>query len=470
MDTNEKKQFESIGMNLKRLRKERNLTQDKVALDTQIARTTINKYESGKLIPTKENIDRLEEYFHLKPGALAHKTAIAIPNSSALLRNKRLIDFLLEDYEIVIIPDVVQKELSRKKNIRVEGDLTAEQKKNRKQASQIMSSILEYMELKETKDRVIRMDTSKYDVSLYPEESKDDGRIIELAKDVEIKRSRPVDIIHVDKDIPSLGGPKIHAVYLDEYMTHRDENKKNLQEVIDFDLVYDHLERYEIAANNMDLDAYLPDGMTLLISCIRCNEPDKVKERGGREIPDVLMHKKLKFLLDHGADPDIPDANQYCHTPIEHCIERHYPDFEAFKILLEYGADYNKCSVDQTKKRSKRISGINEGNTPLMIACWQGKEKFVNRLIEEKDLSINQQDCNGYTALMKCAVRRYQQITNGFRHDNYDRIYKSLVERPVEMGSADLKIRDRNNHTALDWWKRGDDPAYKEDEIWGDER
>lgn len=45
----------------------------------------------------------------------------------------------------------------------------------------------------------------------------------------------------------------------------------------------------------MDLNAYLPDGMTLLISCIRCNEPEKVEERGGRVIPEAKIQKNEIF-------------------------------------------------------------------------------------------------------------------------------------------------------------------------------
>ena len=228
---------------------------------------------------------------------------------------------------------------------------------------------------------------------------------------------------------------------------------------MDLDLEFDHLERYDIAAKQMNLDAFLPDGMTLLISCIRCNEPEKVEERRGRVIPEPKIQAKLIFLLEHGADPNKPDSNQYCHTPLEHCIERfeerrskdgYDPSFEEFCILLDHGADYNKCSVDETQPSDKRISEINEGNTPLMIACFHGKMNFVKKLCSMPNISINAQDCNGYTALIKCAVQRWNRKNQGKRYDWYEKIYNFLKD---DM-HADTLIRDRNNRTAQDWWDR----------------
>ena len=241
-------------------------------------------------------------------------------------------------------------------------------------------------------------------------------------------------------------------------MAKRSKTESNYQVILDLDLEFDHLEKYDIAAKQMNLNAFLPDGMTLLISCIRCNEPEKVEERRGRIIPEPKIQEKLIFLLEHGADPNKPDSNQYCHTPLEHCIERfeekrkgeYDPSFEEFCILLNHGADYNKCSVDETQPSDKRISEINEGNTPLMIACYHGKMNFVKKLCSMPDISINAQDCNGYTALIKCAVARWKNKNEGKRYDKYEKIYNFLKE---DM-HADTLIRDRNNSTAQDWWNR----------------
>lgn len=439
---------DTIGMNIKRYRKERGLTQEDLANKTRIQRSTISKYEKGTLTPTSENLEYIEKALKLKEGTLAQKVAIAIPDTSALMRNKRLLNLLLEDYSQIIIADVVIIELSGFKNARLGYNATAQQRRDKKIASQTMSMIEDY-KLK-YKGKVIQKETKQYDVSKNLGVSEKDQRIVELAKDMRKQTSRLIDIIHIDKDIPLLADDTINTLYLESYMARRSKTESNYQTILDLDMEFDHLERYDVAASQMNLDAYLPDGMTLLISCIRCNEPEKVEERGGRFIPEPLIQKKLVFLLEHGADPNKTDSHQYCHTPLEHCIERYEPDFKEFCILLEHGADYNKCSVDETQPGHKRISEINEGNTPLMIACFLGKEKWVRKLCSYPDICINSQDCNGYTPLIKCAVARWNKKNEGKKHDRYESIYYFLKDER----HADTLIRDRNNKTAQWWWDR----------------
>ena len=439
---------DTLGVNIKRLRKEKGMTQDEVAKAVYTTRYNILRYESGKMTPSSEVIERLEKALGVPTGSLAQKVAIAIPDTSALLRNKRLINLLLESYSCVIIPDIVSLELSGFKGMRTTQSSSAQNKRNKKIASQVMSMIEEY-EVK-YKGRVLRKSTKHYNVGGNMGISEKDQRIVELAKDVRKQTSRIVDIIHVDKDYAHLVDETVNAVYLEEYMARRSKLDGNYQLVLDFDKVFDHLERYDVAAQKMDLDAYLPDGMTLLISCIRCNEPEKVDERGGRIIPEFLIQKKMVFLLEHGASRDKTDSHQYCHTPLEHCMERYNPDFKEFCILLAYGADYNKCSVDETQIRDKRVSEINEGNTPLMIACYHGKEKYVKKLCSLPGICINSQDCNGFTPLIKCAAARCERKRQGKPYDRFEKIYRFLID---EM-HADTLIRDRNNRTAQDWWDR----------------
>lgn len=439
---------DTLGVNIKRLRKEKGMTQDEVAKAVYTTRYNILRYESGKMTPSSEVIERLEKALGVPTGSLAQKVAIAIPDTSALLRNKRLINLLLESYSCVIIPDIVSLELSGFKGMRTTQSSSAQNKRNKKIASQVMSMIEEY-EVK-YKGRVLRKSTKHYNVGGNMGISEKDQRIVELAKDVRKQTSRIVDIIHVDKDYAHLVDETVNAVYLEEYMARRSKLDGNYQLVLDFDKVFDHLERYDVAAQKMDLDAYLPDGMTLLISCIRCNEPEKVDERGGRIIPEFLIQKKMVFLLEHGASRDKTDSHQYCHTPLEHSMERYNPDFKEFCILLAYGADYNKCSVDETQIRDKRVSEINEGNTPLMIACYHGKEKYVKKLCSLPGICINSQDCNGFTPLIKCAAARWERKRQGKPYDRFEKIYRFLID---EM-HADTLIRDRNNRTAQDWWDR----------------
>lgn len=444
------KNADTIGMNIKLYRKEAGLTQVDLAEKTLIQRSTISKYEKGILTPTPDNLSLIEKALNLKEGTLAQKVAIAIPDTSALMRNKRLLNLLMEDYSQIIIPDVVIIELSKFKNTRTNYRSSAREKRDKKIASQTMGIIDEY--LVKYKGKIIKKDTKHYDVSKNNGVSERDQRIVELAKDMKVQTSRVIDIIHVDKDIPLLADDTINTVYLESYMARRSNTESNYRTLLDLDLEFDYLERYDVAASQMNLDAFLPDGMTLLISTIRCNEPEKIEERGGRVIPEPLIQGKIKFLLEHGADVNKTDCHQYCHTPLEHCIERHLNDFKEFCILLDYGADYNKCSVDETQPANtyKRISEINEGNTPLMIACFLGEEEWVKKLCSYPDICLNSQDCNGYTPLIKCAVARWNMKNQGKSYDKYERIYNFLKD---EM-HADSLIRDRNNRTAEDWWNR----------------
>lgn len=51
-------------MNLKALRNERKLTQEKVAKDNNIGRASYNRYELGATDPDIETLKRLADYFH----------------------------------------------------------------------------------------------------------------------------------------------------------------------------------------------------------------------------------------------------------------------------------------------------------------------------------------------------------------------------------------------------------------------
>lgn len=153
--------------------------------------------------------------------------------------------------------------------------------------------------------------------------------------------------------------------------------------------------------------------------------------------------------MDNGADPDKTDNSRYCLTPLAHCVQ--VGDFKALCILLECGADYNKGSVDEITPSNLKMQNMNEGNTPLMIACWHGRKRFVEKLCQLPGISLNQQDCNGYTALHKCAVQRYNRKKGQKDTTQLEAIYRYLLNRP----GIDPLIRDRNNKTAKDWWDKG---------------
>ena len=85
----------------------------------------------------------------------------------------------------------------------------------------------------------------------------------------------------------------------------------------------------------------------------------------------------------------------------------------------------------------------NEGNMPLMIAAWEGKKRFVEALCNDERTSINQQDANGFTALMKACM-------NGHFSDSRENKTWNLKDILVSAG-ADEKIVDIDGKTAADW-------------------
>lgn len=445
----------SLGKAMKKIRTSAGMTQEKAAEFFHVSRTVYTKYETGTVKPNPELLKEFAEHFNVSVDELMKKVSVVIPDTCALLKNKRLLHMLLEDYDQVMIPSTVLRELSFRKNQKN----TTQERKVSRVAWQIMANIDYYMS--EYPKRISKYDNENYKI---PDSIPDvrnminDHKVMAMAKDLEKKVIGDVVIIHDDVDFFMHDG---NAMKVDDYVAKRSK-LMDYTSIIDLEMEFDHLEYFQRIVSTMDLNAYLPDGMTLLISCITCNDPEKIEERGGRRIPDQKVLKKVKFLLENGADPNKNDNGRYCLPPLAHSVQiRERYGYDIFKMLMDAGCDYNKAARDERTASYMKVGKLNEGNTPLMIACWHGKKKFVYALCEQEEISINQQDSNGYTALMKCAVQRHNRKKKGLPAGLNEELYNYLVEQ-----GADIRIRDRNNHTAKDWWNRGDDPSYKENEIW----
>ena len=454
-DMKEKIDYLSLGKAMRRIRTEAGMKQKKAAEIFHVSRTVYTKYESGTVKPNLEGLKAFAERFNVSFDELLKKVSVAIPDTCALLKNKRLLHMLLEDYDQVYIPTTVIRELSFRKTQKS----TPQERKTAKVAWQVMANIDYY--LVEYKDRVQRADNENYKI---PDSVRDvrnlinDHKVMALARDVEKRAIGEAVIIHDDVDFTVYEGK---AMRIDDYIAKRSK-LMDYTSIIDLDMEYDHLDYYRKIAPTLDLNAYLPDGMTLLISTIKCNDPEKIEERDGKRIPDQKVIKKVKFLLEFGADPDRNDNGRYCLPPLAHCVQtREQYGFDIFKILLEAGCDFNKGARDERTASYMKVGKLNEGNTPLMIACFHAKKKFAKMLCEKEGISLNQQDSNGYTALTKCAVQRYNRKMKGQATGINEELYDYLISR-----GADTLIRDRNNHTAADWMRRGDEPTYKENEIW----
>jgi len=429
--------YVSLGKKMREVRKGK--TQDDISRIFHIDRTVYSKYESGKVRPSREFITEFSQYFCVPIDELLKKVSVAIPDTCALLKNKRLLHMLLEDYDQVIIPSTVLSEMSFRKN-------RGRDDRVRKIAWQMLANIDYYMT--EYSDRFRKVDSDGYHVHAEDSNTENDLKIIELAKDVSKKVVGDVDIITDDVDITTfsdVGIQSVRAVRIDDYVAKRTKTY-DYQTVLDLNMEFDHLEYYKKIIAHIDLDAYLPDGMTLLISCIQKLHPN----RDERPIPAQKIYMKIQFLLDNGADPNKNDNGRYCLPPLAHCVQ--IGDYEAFKLLLDHHCDFNKGARDERTDSYLKVGKLNEGNTPLMIACWCGRKKFVETLCQLDGISLNQQDSNGYTALIKCALQRYNRKKAGQKYSLNEYLYEYLIDR-----GADTLIRDRNNRTAEDWWDMADE-------------
>lgn len=425
-----------IGKNLKKLRDERKMTQQQIADLLGYDRTVYSKWENGSKIPSKEQIDDIAKGLEISAEELYKNISIAIVHTSALMKNVRILGFLLEkhdilgfllrEYERVIVPGDVMKELEALRN-------GAKGERNKRKAWQVMMKISQY--------QVGKNGFSIEESEKYGGTTKEN--IIRLAEELQNEQNGDVYIIHDDV---TLSVAYKDSLLLKDYMAQRSENV-GYYTVLKIMDEWDDFEGIDVEGVN--LNAYLPDGMTLLIDCIRCNTKEKRDARGGGSISMTRILQKIQFLLDHGADINQTDRWQHGLTPLAHCVQ--VKEIDLFDYLIKAGADYNMGSIDTLNTSNFRMQ--NEGNTPLMIACFEGKRQFVDHILSLPNVSFNQQDANGYTALIKTAVGRNERLkkNNGSYTQNYQYIYDKLCS----LSEVDKIIRDRKNKTAEDYWSKG---------------
>lgn len=378
-------------------------------------KSSISRAESGKI--TEKTLEAMAKNYCRVFGLNEKQTdqflrgeRIAIPDTSALLKNPQLIDELNREYSRVVIPKVVIDELNSIKN-KDSGHLG-------RRAWEVIRGI-------GYGDRTIRMDyTGK------PVEDNNDCRIICIAQDATDKYHCRVDIITDDTDYSAYlkGHDSVKAVHLREYMATRQE-LVNMEKLSRIDRYYaDSYENCE-APTAKEANAYLPNGNTLIISAVR-NRAISVEKR----------KEKIRWLLECGADINKRDSSRRYFPPLSHAVQMGNYDMFLF-LLNECGADPNIGSrnpYDCGKVRQK-----NEGNMPLMVAAWEGKKQFVDALCKDERTSINQQDANGFTALMKACM-------NGHFADNREAGTRNIRDILLAAG-ADEKIVDIDGKTAENW-------------------
>ena len=385
----------SLGKKIKEIRLMNNKSQQEIAKEICVDRTLISKIESGKAIPSEDFLKDFCKIFNIQVSSLKTYTQKVIIDISALMKNSELIYKALNKYDEVIIPDVVINELNKHKDNR--------NKKNKYAKSNTAWKALR--QLNDLKDK-IQLNVKS------PEEKENDLKIIKLARKIEEKDNCEVYIIHDDIGFSTRYEKNI--LLRDFIADELDINNFKSLEELD-SLFLDNWNDYKLPTN-INFNVLLKDNETILYHTIKSKNKSK--------------YKKLHFLIKNGAD-----INQTCgkHNlpPLSLCIQLN--DIKAFNILLNYKADINKASYNN--KNTDYTMTKNEGNTPLMVAAWHERFEFVKKLCLSSDISLNQQDANGYTALIKAGIKKNKEI------------YNFLIEK-----GADKKIRDRIGRTAKDYY------------------
>jgi len=405
---------------LKELREKNNCTMNEMAQKLAVNgiapnKSSISRVEAGKT-SEKTLLETARKYCEAfgmskeQTNQFLRGERIAVPDTSALLRNSQLIDELNKEYSKVIIPKVVVDELDNIKN--------TYSRSLGKKAWEVIRGI-------SYGTRTILMDYTG-----DSEEENEDCKIIYIAQQASDIYHCKVDIITEDTDYSAYlkGNESVAALHLREYMATKQE-LINMSKLSKIDAYYaDSYEKCDVP-NAEEINAYLPDGNTLIISAVR-----------NRKATFAQRKAKIEWLIAHGADKNKRDCSRRYFPPISHAVQM--GDYDMFLFLLK------ECKVNPNVGSRNpfdvgKVRQKNEGNMPLMIASWEGRKDFVVALCEDERTSINQQDANGFTALMKACM-------NGHFADDRKKRTWDIRKILIEAG-ADQKIVDIDGKTAAEW-------------------
>lgn len=128
----------------------------------------------------------------------------------------------------------------------------------------------------------------------------------------------------------------------------------------------------------------------------------------------------VEFLAGlSGINCNLCDEAKYRLPAISHAVQ--LGDRNLVECLVRMGTDIDSLS-----------QGRNHSNTALMISAWHGKTDLV-RYLCELDACVNQQDSNGFTALIKACIK--------------ERVNCAKILYPI----TDNRIRSHEGLTAKDY-------------------
>ena len=410
-----KKEIPFLCLRMKELREEYKCSLDDMVKKIQkyegtlLKKSSLSRAENGKTSEKtlKEYAIRYCNAFCMQDEQIeqflrGEKTVVV--DTSAILKNIQLIDELNDEYDKVIIPKVVVNELNRIKDSK----------------SSLCKKAWEVLRGISYGDKIVSMEYTGKNKNI-----KNDEKIIFIANEASKKYHTKVDIItdDIDYSVYLKNNENISALHLGEYIATKQpiRNTGRLDNIKDFFAdTYESLEKI----SKDEVNAYMSDGNTLIISTVRATSK-----------PMNQRKEKIRWLISLGGDVNKRDNARRYFPPLSHAIQ--VKDYEMFGFLLvECRANPNVGSKNPYS--GEKLRQKNEGNMPLMIAAWHGMTEFVKLLCEDERTSLNQQDANGFSALMKACMNGY------FRGDKD--IRKVLLE-----AGADTKLVDMSGRSYIDW-------------------
>lgn len=390
---------ETIGINIKTLREKFKMSQQELADKMNIARPVISNWEHGKTEPSSSQLLKLAKIFDVSTdqilGNTSGKQDIVVVDTSALIKRPSFVEELLTQFDEVIIPDVVISELNHLKD---------RNKDSVKQSAWLAMASIEKIQSAGQNNLIIGKNI------------KTDGNNDEKIADIGIRKAKAnpnANIYLLSDDIYfqflASHTKNVIPITPKNYLLQFNNNQQDIDLVKSiefFSLVkankLDEVKTFDL--EKVDINLHDPDsGFTPLIMAVRNRNSEMIKFLS--KLPNIDMDKQDKF--------------KYYFSAIHHATQ--LKDLSIIRLLTECNADIDLGS-----------GGKNAGNTPLMISAWSGFKEGVEFFLEN-GACANQQDSNGYTALIKACIKNNTTIIN------------QLAEK------TDRNIRSRENKKAVDY-------------------
>ena len=371
--------------NIKKLREERGMSQQALADAIGMPRPTSSTWENNRSEPSTTNLIALARELRVSLDVLVGNSteskAVVVVDTSVLYKRPAMIDELVEKFDEVIVPYIVGTELNGLKDSdRGTGNSAWLAMKNLKE--KIDAGVVSYV-ASPRKDGIpderifaVAVERARKSIDDRVYMFSDDIYFSFLAKEGNLSNLEALTFDAYGEKFAAL--PERDVIRSQEFFSLVKSRRTN--DVKAFDM------------RGVDLNMHDPEtGLTPLIQAVR-----------SRNL------RLVEYLVNlPGIDLDLPDQQKYGFTPLLHAAQLKDAAFDIFKLLVER-VDCEKGSV-----------GKNAGNTPLMVCAWGGFRRGVEYLLAHRirvndlhtrRICVNQQDTNGFTALIKACIKGWHDI------------------------------------------------------------